>query len=93
MVALAHGAGGANNSPYRKAAAEGHEGLFAKTAPYFVNCVFVVEVASVNVSNEGLSGCTMSMQPEHGSYSRILVKGRRKGRTVGRAKGHGGRDM
>lgn len=57
MVALFHGAGGANNGPHCETAAEGHEGLFAKTAPYLVNGIFVVKVASADVSNRGLPDC------------------------------------
>lgn len=51
MVALAHGTGCADDGPDGEAAAEGHEGLFAETAPYLVDGVFIVEVPSVDVSN------------------------------------------
>jgi hypothetical protein len=51
MVALAHRASCADNGPDSKAAAEGHERLFAETAPYLVDGVFVVEIASASVSN------------------------------------------
>ena len=52
VVALAHGAGCANNGPDGEAAAEGYEGLFAQTPPYLVDCVFVVEVAEEVLVNE-----------------------------------------
>jgi hypothetical protein len=45
VVAFAHGAAGAGDSPDGEAAAEGDEGLFAKAPPYLVDGVFVVEVA------------------------------------------------
>lgn len=45
VVAFTHAPGCADDGPDGEAAAEGDEGLFAEAAPYFVECVFVVEVA------------------------------------------------
>ena len=59
MVALAHRTSGANNSPYCEATAEGHEGFFAKTAPYLVNGIFVVKVAGACVSKGKSPNCTV----------------------------------
>lgn len=44
VVAFAHAAGCADDSPDGQTAAEGNEGLFAEAAPYLVEGVFAVEV-------------------------------------------------
>lgn len=47
MVAFAHGARGSDNGPDGQTAAKGNEGFFAQAAPYFIDGVFIVEVAAI----------------------------------------------
>lgn len=91
MVAFAHGAGCADNGPNGETAAEGYEGLFAETPPYFVNGVFVVEVAGRELVK--LSMCHRVRHSRLNHNVRIFVKRGREGCVVWTPERHGGRGM
>jgi len=91
MVAFAHRAGCANNGPDGEATAKGYEGFFAKPAPYFVNGVFVVEVAGSWLVESRI--CNRVHHNETHGNIRIFVKRGREGCAVWTPERHGGRSV